>query len=85
LIELAFYTTDDCHLCEEAKILLQQLLAQFPKKYQIEMIDIIESDALVEQYGTRIPVVVKEGQKSDLGWPFDYANLQNFVEANSAS
>ncbi len=81
-IELTFYTTEGCHLCEEAKRLLQQLLAQNPERYQIEIIDIAGSDALIEQYGTRIPVVKKSIGKDDLGWPFEYASLLVYVGSN---
>jgi len=81
IINLSFYTTDGCHLCEEAKDLLQQLLAQQPERFQVEVVDIIESNDLVEQYGTRIPVVVREGAQQDLGWPFDYLELQHFAAA----
>ncbi|ORU94463.1 MAG: hypothetical protein A6F71_09290 [Cycloclasticus sp. symbiont of Poecilosclerida sp. M] len=85
MIELVFYTTDGCHLCENAKVPLRQLLADLPEQYQIEVVDIIEPESLVEQYGTRIPVVAKEGQKNDLGWPFDYAALKGFVETVNES
>ncbi|HIF18538.1 MAG TPA: glutaredoxin family protein [Cycloclasticus sp.] len=80
-IELTFYTTDGCHLCEEAKSLLQQLLAKHPECYQIEVIDIADSDGLIEQYGTRIPVVKTSAGNDDLGWPFDYASLLAYVES----
>jgi len=79
-INLIFYTTDGCHLCDEAKEFLQQLLAQRPERYQIELVDIAESEELVEQYGTSIPVVRKENFQQDLGWPFDYTDLLSFVE-----
>jgi len=78
-INLSFYTTEGCHLCDEAKALLQQLLAQQPERFQVEVIDIVESDVLVEQYGTRIPVVIREGVQQGLGWPFDYLELQCFA------
>ncbi|OUR84355.1 hypothetical protein A9Q82_00110 [Cycloclasticus sp. 46_120_T64] len=78
-MELSFYTTEGCHLCDDAKALLQQLLAQQPEQFQVEVIDIVESDVLVERYGTRIPVVIREGVQQDLAWPFDYLELQHFA------
>ena len=81
-IELTFYTTDGCHLCESAKHILQNLMAARPGLFQIEVIDIADSDALIEQYGTRIPVIKKSIGKDDLGWPFDSDILETFVEAN---
>lgn len=80
ITELAFYTTDGCHLCEQAKPLLQQLLAQYPGCYQIEIVDIVESESLIEKYGTRIPVVADSNGDNDLGWPFDYPKLISFIE-----
>ena len=78
-IELSFYTTEGCHLCEDAVVLLRQLLAKYPDQYQIELIDIIESDELVQRYGSRIPVIAKQGDVNGLGWPFDYPVLLNYV------
>ncbi|MEO1889653.1 MAG: glutaredoxin family protein [Cycloclasticus sp.] len=78
-IKLTFYTTDGCHLCEDAKALLQQLLAARPDYFQIDMVDIVDSNQLVEKYGTRIPVVLNEKKDSDLGWPFGYSDLLNYA------
>lgn len=84
--ELSFYTTDGCHLCEQAKILLQQLLARYPERYQIELIDIITSDELVEQYGHQIPVLSGHQQgQTPLTWPFDYADLLRYLELTPAN
>jgi len=79
LIELTFYTTDGCHLCEEAQALLQQLLAQFPDRFNIELVDIVESEQLVEAYGVRIPVVLEHNAREDLGWPFTYNSLIEYL------
>lgn len=79
LLELEFYTTEGCHLCGEAEVLLQQLLAQYQNQLQIEVIDIVESEELIQQYGTRIPVLSKTATKTELGWPFDYSQLTGFL------
>lgn len=79
LAELEFYTTDGCHLCEEAEVLLQQLLVQYPNQLQIEVIDIVESEELIQQYGTRIPVLSKTAAQAELAWPFDYSQLTDFL------
>lgn len=62
-------------------VLLQQLLAQYPEQYQIELIDIVESDRLVELYGVRIPVIAKQGDIDGLGWPFDAAQLCTYASS----
>jgi len=79
ITELTFYTTDGCHLCEDAILLLQRLLAEYSEQYQIELIDIAQSDELIEEYGIRIPVLQKTSLKKDLGWPFDYQGLLDYV------
>ena len=74
-----FYTTEGCHLCEQAQGLLQNLLREYPAKYQIEIVDIVDSETLIQQYGTRIPVLQKVATKEDLGWPFEHQSLIHFI------
>ncbi len=82
--ELIFYTTEGCHLCEQAQVLLQDLLREYPAKYQIEIVDIVDSETLIQQYGTRIPVLINVATKEDLGWPFDYQSLLHFIGLEKA-
>jgi glutaredoxin len=79
IINLTFYTTDGCHLCEEAKVLLLRLTEQRPDRFQLKVIDIVESESLINKYGVRIPVVTKDQTDEDLGWPFSYDDLLNYV------
>ena len=68
-----FYGTSACHLCEHA----QAILNNMGVFYQTE--DISESDALFERYGLLIPVLRHE-LGSELNWPFDAAQLRDFME-----
>ncbi len=72
-MRLLLYGTEFCHLCEQAEELLHAVGAE------AEHIDIAEDDALIESYGTRIPVVVRKDSGAELGWPFDAAALQRFL------
>jgi Glutaredoxin-like domain (DUF836) len=74
---LRLYHTSGCHLCEKAKDLLWPLLSDYPMI--ITECDIAESDALIEIYGTRIPVLRSEAG-AELAWPFDTADLVNFLQ-----
>jgi len=86
ITKLTFYTTEGCHLCEEAHLLLLQLQRQYPEKFQIEMVDIATSDELVEQYGYQIPVLSEDKRgHSLLCWPFDYAGLLTYLELMPAN
>jgi hypothetical protein len=47
----------DCHLCEEARVLLDEMLGS--DRY--ERVDVDTDDALVVRYGFRVPVVAVDG------------------------
>jgi glutaredoxin-related protein len=76
MAKLTLFGTLGCHLCEQAEAMLraQQAVGQLDWK----MIDIADSDALIERYGVRIPVLLRESQPDvdaekspdELGWPF---------------
>ena len=77
-MKLTLYSTQDCHLCEQAADLLKQVT----EKFDLEYVDIARSEALVEKYGIRIPVV-KNGSGKELGWPFDLEMLEDFIREES--
>lgn len=75
------YGTSACHLCEQAKAIFVDVVP--PHIGVLEEIDISTSDALMERYGVRIPVLaisVREEQR-ELNWPFDAVALGEFVDA----
>ncbi len=76
---LLFYTTEGCHLCEMAMALIQHTLDA--EQYQIDAIEISDSDALIDLYGVRIPVLADPDSKAELGWPFDQQALVEFVQS----
>lgn len=75
---LLLYTTEACHLCEQAVAIIQPLL---PEDVAVELIDISESDALIERYGVRIPVIADSTSGRELGWPFDAQQFLDFLQA----
>ena len=72
---LVLYSTSACHLCELAEDLLREAQAR-GEKLEYEKIDIADDDALIEQYGVRIPVLRRLSDNAELGWPFDGHTLQ---------
>ena len=74
---LIFYTTSHCGLCEQAEAIL--LSTPLPTPIPVEVIDIAESAALVDAYGTRIPVLKRTDTGAELGWPFDAQQVQQFL------
>jgi glutaredoxin len=54
--KVTFYTKAGCHLCEDARDMLDEIASQTP--FELTEIDIRSDLALFEQYRYRIPVVV---------------------------
>jgi hypothetical protein len=54
---VVLYERDGCHLCEEARVLLDAMLG--PDRY--DRLDIEADDDLLVRYGHRIPVVTVDG------------------------
>ncbi|MEO8250870.1 MAG: glutaredoxin family protein [Chloroflexota bacterium] len=54
---LTLYERDGCHLCEEARVLLDEMLGM----HRYARVDIETDDDLVLRYGFRIPVIGLDG------------------------
>lgn len=75
--QLTLYTTLGCHLCERLEALLAVL---HHGEYGLEKVEISESEALMERYGVRIPVLADAaGEELDLG--FEAPRLAAWLEA----
>lgn len=77
-MELLFYTTPQCHLCELAEALL--VSTPMPEPIPVDVVDIAQSEALVERYGTRIPVLRHNDTGAELDWPFTRDQLLTFLQ-----
>lgn len=76
-MKLYLYSTSACHLCEQAKEILWPLMEDYPLRLQ--EVDIADTDELLERYGVRIPVLKFAEDDCELGWPFDAAQLREFI------
>ena len=56
LLQVTFYTKAGCHLCEEARDMLEDIAAQ--TDYELTEIDIRSDPEVFEQYRYRIPVII---------------------------
>ncbi len=74
---ILLYTTAGCHLCEQAEAILEPLASI--NQLTWKAVDIATSEALVEAYGLRIPVIKVEGAVDDIGWPFDESALLDYL------
>lgn len=72
-MQIRFYGTQGCHLCDEARAMLEQTGVAHT------YIDINDDDALYARYGMQIPVLSRM-DGAELGWPFDLSALTRFLE-----
>ena len=85
MLQLVFYTTSHCHLCEQAEQIFDDLGFKkliSNKDISLEIVDIAGDDSLEELYGVRIPVLKRLDNDVDIGWPFTHFTLQNFLNLN---
>ncbi len=59
--QVSFYTKAGCHLCDEARDMLDDIAAQVA--YELTEIDIRSNPELFEEYRYRIPVVIVNNGK----------------------
>jgi len=59
--QVTFYTKAGCHLCDEARDMLDDIAAQVA--YELTEIDIRSNPELFEEYRYRIPVVIVNNGK----------------------
>lgn len=57
---LTLYTRPNCHLCEEAKLMLNLVQEDFPLEYK--EVNIEEDEQVHEKYMLMIPVLEQEGK-----------------------
>jgi hypothetical protein len=78
MTKYVFYTTEGCHLCEQAwAIVTDQGLVS-----AMTQVEIIHEEADVARYGIRIPVIKNNLTEKEMGWPFDAEDLTNFTKLN---
>ena len=70
------YSTEGCHLCDMA----YELVSDLERTGDVKVVDIVEKDALVVDYGIRIPVIKHMATGNELGWPFTVDELAAFFD-----
>jgi len=61
VITVTLYGRPGCHLCDDARAVLQRLRARFG--FALEEVDITTDDALHRRYLERIPVIALDGEE----------------------
>jgi glutaredoxin len=82
LISLTLFTKPGCHLCEEAKTVIDSAIQQFKSQHSSEQpielteVNILEDQALLEKYTEEIPVLQINGF-THAYWRIDSERLIN--------
>jgi glutaredoxin len=59
-IQIEMYSRPGCHLCDEAKIVIDRVQSRIP--FSVHVINVETDPALEKAYGDKIPVVLINGQ-----------------------
>ena len=73
---LVLYSGNDCHLCDQARDIIYQVL---PADWRLQQINIHGTPELEAHYGLRIPVIAIAGGE-EKGWPFTAGQVRKMVE-----
>jgi len=71
------FTTLGCHLCEGAREQLLLLMGS-GMDLSIDLVEISDSDELMDRYSSTIPVIRADDR--EIGWPFSADELRTFLE-----
>ena len=77
-MKIVFYTGPQCSLCDLADVELAK--TSVFSSLTVEKINIRDSTELYHLYGARIPVLKREDTNKEIGWPFDSADLEAFLQ-----
>jgi glutaredoxin len=70
---ITLYSKPGCHLCEEARVVIERVCAEVGTSYDV--VDITTSTELVNAYGEQIPVTFVDGRQHDF-WRVDENRLR---------
>ncbi|MCP5421171.1 MAG: glutaredoxin family protein [Gammaproteobacteria bacterium] len=76
---LILFTTSGCHLCEQAQRLIQKVWGRSASE-----IEITDDARLLDDYGTRIPVLRRTDTGIEIAWPFDATDILELLKRDGA-
>ena len=87
--ELILYSREPCELCEQAQLLLAEVMANIlseeldkntnQPQWIIKKINIDSDPVLLEKYAWHIPVLQRSDNNAELFWPFPKSRLRTFL------
>ena len=77
---ITLYTRAGCHLCEQARVVIEQVCADLDEEYA--EVDIDTDPDLVARFTDEVPVTFVDGRQHDF-WRVDAARLKAALIAGS--
>lgn len=74
---LNLLSTSHCHLCEQAEVIIRNLAHQ--ECIHLTIIEISEDLTMMERYGRYIPVLQRLNTQTEICWPFNLQQLEEFI------
>jgi glutaredoxin len=71
---VVLYSKPGCHLCEDARVVVEQVCAELGESY--DEVDISGSEDLMRRFGEEIPVTFVDGRQHDF-WRVDGQRLRD--------
>lgn len=62
MVTVTLYTRAGCHLCDDAKAVIDSVRADHP--FALDVVDIDNDPSLVALYTTEVPVIAVDGRKA---------------------
>ncbi len=79
--QVILYSRPDCHLCDQAQALVEQVIAD--SDWQLEKVDIDSDPQLTELYRFTIPVLARinsvSAEVTSLNWPFPPSRIKDLL------
>lgn len=88
LVNLTLIGKPGCHLCDDARLVVNTVVAEFKSAHtgvnasvqvQLDEQNILEDDALFQQYSEEIPVLLLNGKVHNY-WRIDPVRLRDALE-----
>lgn len=76
-MNIVFYTGPQCGLCDYADEELAKVSTDVA--FTVSKVNIRTSTELYHLYGARIPVLKREDNSDELGWPFTHQDIEEFL------
>ncbi|MDB2410428.1 glutaredoxin family protein [Pseudomonadales bacterium] len=78
--QIILYSRLDCHLCDQAQALIEQVISG--SDWQLEKVDIDSDPKLTELYRYSIPVLarIEDTETTALNWPFPPSRIKDLLK-----